>query len=188
MYRRAVTSALVALFALAGARSVEAQKLDADLAEINRYRLTEAKLNKFVQATKNLAQVAKTHPEISKEDKADTKNMTLGQMAAFYDKHPPIKRAINAAGMTSREYVTFMLSMFQAGMMAWAAKQPGAKIPPEVSRENIAFMDTHKDRLDALQKEFEAMEGKKSSSDDDSSDEEEEEEEEAESDSTPAMR
>ena len=174
-----LASVALGLALVVGARGVEAQATaDADLKEIGSYRLTEAKLDKFVQATRNLAEAARQHPDLAREKGEDNNNTPLTQLAALYDKHPPLKRAINSAGMTSREYITFMFAMFQAGMASWAAKQPGAKLPPDISRENIAFMDTHKERLDALQKEFQAME-KKSSPDAD------EEEEEAEQDSTP---
>jgi hypothetical protein len=182
--RQLAAVALAAVVGVGGAKSARAQASDnADVAEISRYRLTEAKLDKFVQATRNLAEAARQHPELAKEEKNDN-NKTLTQMAALYDKHPPIKRAITSAGMTSREYITFMFAMLQAGMASWASQQPGAKVPPDVSRENIAFVDTHKEKLDALQKEFQAMEKKGSS---DSADEEESEEE-AERDSTPALR
>jgi hypothetical protein len=187
IFRQLAAVALAAVVGVGGAKTAQAQASDnADVAEINRYRLTEAKLDKFVQATRNLAEAARQHPELAKEEKNDNNNKTLTQMAALYDKHPPIKRAITSAGMTSREYITFMFAMLQAGMASWASKQPGAKLPPDISRENIAFVDTHKEKLDALQKEFQAMEKKGSS---DSADEEEsEEEEEAEQDSTPALR
>jgi hypothetical protein len=175
-----------------GAQSARTKAaVDADMAEISRYRLTETKLNKFVQATRNLVQTAKNNPDMLRNDEGrNMSNATLSQMAAFYDKHPPIKRALNSAGMTSREYVTFMLSMMQSGMAAWAMKQPGAKLPPGISRENIAFMDSHKEALENIQQEFKALEPQGESSDenadnDEDSDEDEEEEPEEE---TPERR
>ncbi len=165
---------------------------DADLAEINRYRLTEDKLNKFVQATRNMAQVAKDNPNLLRnEEGRSMNNASLAQMAAIYDKHPPIKRAITSAGMTSREYVVFTFAMFQAGMASWAAKQPGAKLPPGVSRENIAFIDSHKEQLDRITKEFQSLERNSRSSDDAADDEDgddEEEDEEEDEDEDPPVR
>jgi len=153
---RFVPYVLAAIVAVAHASVAAAQSDDPDIKEINAYRLSEAKLAKFVQASRNLVAAVDANPEL-KSGELQKENPSLGEMAAFYDSKPPVKRAINSAGMTSREYVTFMLSMFQAGMMSWAAKQPGAKLPPDFPKENVAFYDAHQKEIEAATAEFKKL-------------------------------
>jgi len=81
-------------------------------------------------------------------------------IAAFYDAQPPFRQALARAGLTSREYVTFMLTLFQAGMAAWLVEQHGwDKLPPEIARENVVFYQRHKAQLDSLTAELKEREG-----------------------------
>lgn len=175
---------LAAMVAVGGARAAAAQSNgDADVKEINAYRLSEAKLDKFMLASRNLVDAVNANPSITKRD-IEKENPSLAEMAAFYDSHPAIKKAINSAGMTSREYVTFMLSIMQAGMLSWAAKQPGAKLPADAPLANIAFYDAHKEKIDAATKELRKLD----QSDDEESDDAEDDTEEEGDEETPTRR
>ncbi len=160
---RLTSYVLAAMVAVAHTSVAAAQSDDSDLKEINAYRLSEAKLAKFVQASRNLVAAVQSNPEIKGND-LEKENPSLSEMAAFYDSKPPVKRAINSAGMTSREYVTFMLSMFQAGMMSWAAKQPGAKLPADFPKDNVAFYDAHQKEIEAATAEFKKLEAEEEES------------------------
>jgi len=139
-----------------------AQTDDAILAS---YRLTEAGLAKFAQASRNFATIAKTDSQALGEEVEDANPKGIAEFAAFYDGHPSLKRAISSAGMTSREYVTFMMSMFQAGMAAWLVEQQQGKfdkVPAGISHENIRFYQQHRAELDRIGEEIKALEGQPS--------------------------
>jgi hypothetical protein len=52
--------------------------------------------------------------------------------------------------MTTREFVVFSMSVFQAGMTDWAVSQPGAKLPSGVAMENVSFYRKHEAALKKL--------------------------------------
>jgi hypothetical protein len=128
---------------------------DADTKAMQSYRLTEASFSKYKQATRNMMEAARQHPEIAKaeEDKEPT---SLAEMAAIYDRHPPLKKALASAGLSSREYVLFTLSLFQAGMAASVAEQNGGKLPDGVSSENVDFYKTHAAEMQKFGEEMKA--------------------------------
>jgi len=133
-----------------------------------RYRLTEATLAKFAQASRNLAAAAKANPSLLKEQDdeqdGDETAESLAQMAALYDRHPAFKQAITSAGLTTREFATFVMSMFQAGLAASAVEMRHGKLdslPAGVPRENVLFYQRHKAELDRIGQELHALEGEK---------------------------
>ena len=69
---------------------------------------------------------------------------------AHINSVPGAQAAIQSAGMTTREYVVFTLSLFQSGMAAWALTQPGGTLPPEVSKANVDFYRAHEQALHQL--------------------------------------
>jgi hypothetical protein len=125
-----------------------AQAQDAGAQEVSRYMLTEAGLAKYSQATKQLA--ALPAQERGACDEEDTEAQSLDDMAAKLDGVPGARAAIQSAGMTSREYVVFSLSLLQNGMAAWAVDQPGGKLPPGVSKANVDFVKKHDAELKQL--------------------------------------
>ena len=151
--------ALVATAASALPAPARAQKAqgDADMQALKNYRLTEANLGKYVKASQNLVALAKSKPEWAKNIEASQKdNASLAEIAAFYDKIPPVRQALNSAGMSSREYVLFTMSMFQAAMGAWAMTQSGGKLPEGTPPENVAFFKKHEAELKKLTEEMQA--------------------------------
>ena len=141
-------------------------RVDADVKEIQEYRLTSATLTKLGQVQENLYAVMKAHPELgkryagSKEDREDEPK-TLDDMAKRFDRIPEVKQAIAKSGFTPRQYMLATMAMLQAAMGA-AMEIPGAdksKIPP-AAQANIAFMKAHKteiDRMQARAKEIEKL-------------------------------
>ena len=118
-----------------------------DTREIASYALTDAGLAKFTQATQKLAAVpgACAGP---KDDGSDAES--LDQITAKLNAVPGAQAAIQSAGMTTREYVVFMFSMLHNGMAAWAASQPGGKLPPGTLQSNIDFYKKNEAKLAAL--------------------------------------
>jgi hypothetical protein len=151
-----VACMLGALFVIWGLHPLQAQggdSVDADTKAMQSYRLTDAGFAKYVQATRNMVQVAKQHPEIASDEK-DTDPKSLADMAAVYDRHPQLKHAITSAGMSSREFVLFSLSLFQAGMAAGIAAQNGGKVPEGISPANVEFYKKHAAEMQRLGEEI----------------------------------
>jgi hypothetical protein len=117
---------------------------------VTSYRLTTASLDKFVRATNALK-------ELDIEDRfesMDDEDVSVAEIAAALDSEPRIKNAINGAGMTSREYITFMLAMVQAAlgsaMVQMGGEQALNDMPAGVLKDNIRFVTEHQEALEAL--------------------------------------
>jgi hypothetical protein len=141
----AITGAFtLALLSLGVAR---AQGLtDLDTKEIAGYVLTDAALAKYTKAVHKLQPLMEQVPK----NCDDESPQSLNGIAARMDGVPAVKSALKAAGMTSREYLVFSLSVFENGMAAWALEQPGGKLPPGVKIANVNFYRAHKAELEKL--------------------------------------
>lgn len=128
--------------------AVEAQSLaDRDIKEVTDYVLTDAALAKYTKAVHTL------HPlkeQLQQDCDREDDPGSLNSMAARMDAAPEVKAALTTAGMTSREYILFSLSLFQNGMAVWALDQPGGALPPGTNPENVAFYRAHKAELEKL--------------------------------------
>jgi len=130
-----------------------------DAREIDAYRLTEAGLAKYTQATRNLGPLAKQMSDdcddggddSEGEDDGDAKS--IDESVARFDAIAGVRAAIQSTGLTTREYVVFTWSLFQSGMTAWALDQPGGKLPPNVSMDNVTFYREHEAALKQLGEE-----------------------------------
>ena len=131
----------VLLVAWLGPRIAGAQNFPAaDAREISAYALTEAGLTRYTQALKNLGQLEKKlSGNCDDSDGATSLNDSVAKLNAV----AAAQAAVRTAGMTSREYVVFSLSLFQTGMAAWALDQPGGKLLPGVSKANVDFYRKH---------------------------------------------
>lgn len=153
---------LLLLLVLAPAARAQRAQADADYKEISGYRLTDAGLGKYIQASKNMLAVIRNDPKLrqqlsAEEDQASgDDNPSLAQMAAKYDRHPEIAHAITSTGMSTREFVTFTFAMFQAGM-GMAVQQAGGKLPDGVRPENVAFYKSHQAELQQMADETKKM-------------------------------
>jgi hypothetical protein len=122
---------------------------DRDTQEISRYVLTEAGLAKYSAATNNLSKLGKS-VQSGCDDKDDESPSSLDKFVAKVDANPAAKAAIQSAGMTTREYMVFSMSLLQTGIAAWGLEQPGGKLPPSVSKANVDFYKAHKAAIEKL--------------------------------------
>jgi hypothetical protein len=107
-----------------------------DEQEIQNYVLTDAALAKYSAATRKLAELP---PDAAAcEDDGDDLQ-SIDDAAAKLNASPAAKAALQSAGLTAREYVVFTFSLLQTGLGAWAADQPGGKLPPGTSKANVDF-------------------------------------------------
>ncbi|HYW10643.1 MAG TPA: hypothetical protein VE871_01770 [Longimicrobium sp.] len=119
------------------------------------YRLTSANLDKFLAATQALQSLEGEEFDI--EDRFDgenPQNMNIGYISSAFESEPRVKGAINGAGMTTRDYVTFLFSTMQA-MFGWAMVQMGgedalAQMPAGVLKQNVEFFMANHEAFEAL--------------------------------------
>ena len=140
--------------------SVAQNSADRDLSEISSYVLTDAGLAKYTQAVKNLGPLANgmsDHCAEGDDDDGESAH-SLDETVARVDAIPGVHAAIKAAGMTTREYLVFSFSLFQNGMGAWALDQPGGKLPPGMSLENVKFYRAHEGAIKQLSAQTKATE------------------------------
>ncbi|MGH8203633.1 MAG: hypothetical protein ACREST_03430, partial [Steroidobacteraceae bacterium] len=78
---------------------------------------------------------------------------SLAAAAAKIDAAPGAKSAVESAGMTSREYVVFAFALIENAMAAYALEQPGGKLPPGISMENVEFFRKHAGEMEKLASE-----------------------------------
>lgn len=162
---RTVWVLLLLLGAIAGTLSGQNRAATADEREIAAYRFSEATLAKYIQASRALAALPRPASADTAEDAetdddaAGDDGKSIADIAAMYDTIPGARRAITAAGLTTREFVVFTLTLFQAGMAAWLVEQQGwDKLPPGIARENVVFYQRHKAELDRLTGEMKERE------------------------------
>jgi len=121
---------------------------DADLAEVQRYALSEPALTKYTNATKSLAELGGRCE--GDESGEESESQSIDAMVATLGSVPGARDAVQAAGMTLREYVVLSMSLLQNGLAAWAANQPGGTLPPGVSKANVDFVAKHDAELKQL--------------------------------------
>lgn len=119
-----------------------------DATEVSNYVLTDAGLAKYSQATRAMANLSGDQTGAC-EDHGDAQ--TISQAAARFDRYPAAKSAIQAAGMTPREYVVFSFAVLQTGLAAWGADQAGGKLPPGSSAANVAWFRKNQAALKKLE-------------------------------------
>jgi hypothetical protein len=127
-----------------------AKAADADTQEVMAYTLTDAGLAKYTKATKNLAALPGGPGACaSDDDDSDSGSKSISELVAKIDAAPGAKAAIQSAGLTSREYIVFSLSLLQNGLAAWGLKA-GGKLPPGVKQANVDFVNSHGAQLEQL--------------------------------------
>lgn len=83
---------------------------------------------------------------------------SLDEMEASVKKMPVVANALARAGLSPREYGTFMMAMIQASMVAGFKKAGMIKeVPRDVNPDNVKFVEEHEAELKAMQAEFEAL-------------------------------
>jgi hypothetical protein len=130
----------------------------ADEREVNNYRLTEKKLQQFGKATKNLVALAQKNVKIWQKppEMTDEKGGSLTKLAEKFDKIPGVKKAVEDAGMTSREYWLFHLAMIY-GSTGHIVLKSGGKLPEGYSKANTEFYGKHEAGFMAVDKDLKVL-------------------------------
>jgi hypothetical protein len=144
---QAIMLTIACVTVLAPTVSVGQGSSNRDAREISSYTLTDAALAKYTRATANLGDLSKQATASCDDGEGGG---SLDQSVARINAVPGAQAAIQSAGLTTREYLVFTMSLFQSGMAAWALSQPGGTLPPGVSQANVDFYRTHEQAMQKL--------------------------------------
>lgn len=111
-----------------------------DSAAISNYRLDMDKVRGIQRAAVNLHELQQRRPDLAQ--RMDSDNLDWAEIKARIDREPEVRRAIESAGISSRDYVLGMMALIQASMAHELAKA-GMNVPAGVSEHNRRFMAEH---------------------------------------------
>jgi hypothetical protein len=154
---RALALAGLALAATAADAAAQGPgALFANMPEVAEYRMTDASLQKFVRATHAL-KALENEGSFELDDQLDVDDpseLSVDRIAAAFDSEPRVRSAIEGAGMSSREYVTFLMSMVQtimgSVMVQMGGDQALADMPDSALKHNIQFFMDNRDTFESL--------------------------------------
>ena len=124
---------------------------EADLKEINSYRLTMDDVRKYAAIK---AKADKLHLK-AKDDDSDSKDdESLDGLARKLDRSPQLKALIESEGMDTRQFAVVTWTFIQAGFIQMAVDQ-GASLDSlakaeNVNVENLKFLKAHEKEVAAL--------------------------------------
>jgi hypothetical protein len=140
----------------------EIDAIEAQVEKLNeKDELTPADESRIEGLTAQLEKLQEQKERLEDEnpDNSMSKARTITEMEEGVRKVPVMVRGLERAGLTPREYAKFMLAMLQASMVYGFSqgKVDYAKLPPGVNPENVKFVAEHQAELQAMQKEFAAL-------------------------------
>ena len=139
-----------------------------DLNDVSKYKLSMDKIDKYIQAQKNMAAKMKAMSPAEREafkngdNDLNGANASIDQMVAKIEKVPPMVDAIKDAGLSPREWVMVTFSMMQTGMAAAVLKmrpndnQDSLMREMKVNPDNVKFFNEHEAEITAKTKAIEA--------------------------------
>jgi hypothetical protein len=139
----------------ADAPDAAAGSVDDDQREISRHQLTTADLRKLTRAHENmkrLVQQQRAAPESEEEFAPGAES--LSDIAAEIERTPQMRKAVEDAGLTARQYALMSFALMQASVADLLVKQ-GAK-PDSVASElgihpaNLRFVREHEAEIARL--------------------------------------
>ncbi len=140
---------------------------DQDLSEVSNYTLTMPKVDKFYEAMRNAALAAKDLPE-DQRGSFNAADGSLNDYAANIERNAPMRKAIEKAGLSPKEFAVIMMATMQAGMAQGIIAMRPNDNADSLAREmktnpaNVRFMREHQAEIEAKQKamaaEMKAME------------------------------
>lgn len=128
---------------------------DADLREINDYRLTMDDVRKFAAIRAKADKMHIKAKDDARDSDGDSKDdETLDGMARKFDRDPRIKALIESEGMDTRHFAVLTWTFIQAGFIQMAVDQ-GANLDSlakaeNVNVENLKFLKAHEKEVAAL--------------------------------------
>lgn len=116
--------------------------------DIAAYPLDMDKVRKLKQSMTNVEAAIRSDPTIeTRGDNSESAAQTIARLEAS----PQMRRAIEQAGWTVKDYVWTTAALLQASMLEGTmASTPDAKLPAGHDARNIEFVKTHKAEIEQL--------------------------------------
>lgn len=159
MFRFSFAAAL----ALAASFMQPVRAADADEARLAAYRLDQATMTKVDIALGNMVEAVKKQPSLAK----GVTEKSIAGIAAGYDSKPPLKQAIESAGLTSDSFTVFLMSWIRASIIQGlvqtmpADQRAAAMSKMGVSPANLAFVEANQVALKKMGEKFGALQPSK---------------------------
>jgi len=139
---------------------------DADTREVLAYRFTLDKVRRLDRAIENLSRLVASDAALrnaiaeserkrqaaeEQAEEEETKKSISDTVREIERIHPKIAVTLQAAGTSTRELIVAAFAWLQAGF-ALEMKKSGMlkEIPPDVSKENVAFLEANAKEMQAL--------------------------------------
>lgn len=116
-------------------------------AEYQRFELTLDKVRRSVRAAAELERLEREHPELG-EAELENEEITLGGMAAMFEKYPAALGVLEREGTNPREYTLTMIAVANA-MGALMLRAAGME-PPPVPESHLKFVEENRAELERL--------------------------------------
>jgi hypothetical protein len=132
---------------------------DAPTSEQEIPRLDEEKLSQWFAALRALADLSPGHPELADIAVVDA-DLSAAENAARWEQSPVLRDAIEATGLSVLDYI--MLNGTIVGAMMGSAMMNDAQLEElsQVERDNILFVKANAERIEAIMRELQGMEGR----------------------------
>jgi hypothetical protein len=118
---------------------------DTAIREIDTFRLTSEKLQRWTVAKHALDSLHSTHPEVEAHIRAGGRPKNVNEAGKRFDDEPAMHTALQHAGTNGRDFLLTSIALQQA-MKGFQLKAMGkldaSKVPPVVL-ENISFVGSH---------------------------------------------
>ena len=118
---------------------------DTSIREIDTFRLTSERLQRWTAAKHALDSLHSTHPEVEAHIRAGGRPKNVEEAGKRFDDEPAMHVALQHAGTNGKEFLLTSIALQQA-MKGFQLKAMGkldaSKVPP-VILENITFVSTH---------------------------------------------
>jgi hypothetical protein len=118
---------------------------DTAIREIDTFRLTSERLQRWMVAKHALDSLHSTHPEVEAHIRAGGRPKNVDEAGKRFDDEPAMHVALEHAGTNGRDFLLTSIALQQA-MKGFQLKAMGkldaSKVPPTVL-ENISFVSSH---------------------------------------------
>jgi hypothetical protein len=118
---------------------------DTSIREIDTFRLTSERLQKWTAAKHALDSLHSSHPEVEAHIRAGGRPKNIDEAGKRFDDEPAMHGALQHAGTNGKDFLLTSIALQQA-MKGFQLKAMGkldaSKVPPVVL-ENISFVSTH---------------------------------------------
>lgn len=152
----------------AGAASSSAATSFIDDATLHDFRLSDERVAHTIRADDNLSALMKAHPELEEkmESMSNGSNdpKTLNEFVDRINRVPPVRQAIESAGISPRDWVLTLMTGMSAEM-TYQYQKSGVtqKLASTVSPENVSYVAGHRAQMQALTESAQRMNGDASS-------------------------